>query len=127
MAAPNALLVRTVCLLLLAGSLEVERPPAARAQQIPAALPPAWGAAPLTAPATSAERVEQAGRDYRWVGTAVGALALGLAAGLEARAACGNSENGPRDCTGVTLGIGALGAAVGGVIGNFAGRIFKRG
>jgi hypothetical protein len=125
--APNALLVRAVSLLLLAGSLAVARPGAARAQQLAGALPPAWDAAPLTAPAASAVRVDQHRRDYRWVGTVVGAVALGLAAGLEARAACGNSESGPRDCTAVTLGVGALGAAVGGVIGNFAGRIFRRG
>ena len=127
MTAPTPLLVRAVCLLLLAGILEVARPPAARAQQFALARPPAWDAAPLTVPAASAVRVEQPRRDYRWVGTAVGVMALGLAAGLEARAACGNSENGPRDCTGLTLGVGALGGAVGGVIGNWAGRLFKRG
>jgi hypothetical protein len=66
-------------------------------------------------------------RDYRWVGTAVVGAGLGTAAVLLTRAACGNSENGPRDCTGVTIGVGLLGAAVGGVIGNLLGRLVHRG
>jgi hypothetical protein len=69
---------------------------------------------------------EEPRRDYRWVGTAVVGAGLGIAAALEARAACGNSENGPRDCTGVTVGVGLLGAAVGGVIGNLLGRLVHR-
>ena len=60
------------------------------------------------------------------VGTAVGAAALGIAAALEAAAACGDSEHGPRDCTGVTIGVGALGAVVGGTAGHFVGRLFRR-
>jgi hypothetical protein len=38
-----------------------------------------------------------------------------------------NSESGPRDCTGVTIGATGLGALVGGTIGHFVGRAFKRG
>jgi hypothetical protein len=60
------------------------------------------------------------------VGTAVGAAALGIAAGLEAAAACGNSEHGPGHCTGVTNGVGALGAVVDGTAGHFIGRLFRR-
>jgi hypothetical protein len=65
-------------------------------------------------------------RDYRWVGTAVVGTGLGITAAIVARAACGNSENGPRDCTGVTIGVGLLGAAVGGAIGNLVGRAVPR-
>jgi len=65
-------------------------------------------------------------RDFRWLGTAIGAVGLGLAGGLEGRAYCGNSENGPRDCTGVTLGWGLAGAAVGGVMGHLVGRAIHR-
>ena len=77
----------------------------------------------FTDPATNSETVR---RDYRWVGTAVVGLGLGTAAVFVTRAACGNSENGPRDCTGVTIGVGLLGAAVGGVIGNLLGRLIHR-
>jgi hypothetical protein len=65
-------------------------------------------------------------RDFRWLGTAIGAAGLGLAAGLEARAYCGNSENGPRDCAGLTTGVGFLGAAVGGAVGHLVGRAIHR-
>jgi hypothetical protein len=65
-------------------------------------------------------------KDFRWVGTVIGAVGLGLAAGLEAQAYCGNSENGPRDCTGVTLGVGLLGAAAGGTLGHLIGRAIPR-
>ena len=68
----------------------------------------------------------EARRDYRWVGTAVAGIGLGIAAVFVTRAACGNSENGPRDCTGVTIGVGLLGAAVGGVVGNLLGRLVHR-
>lgn len=116
-----------VAVLLLIGMVGPAAPRAVWAQQRAAGLPAAWDAAPLTVPVPSAVRVDRPRRDYRWVGTAVGALTLGIAAALEARAACGNSEHGPRDCTGVTIGVGVLGAAVGGVIGNLVGRAFKRG
>jgi hypothetical protein len=65
-------------------------------------------------------------RDYRWVGTAVVGTGLGMTAAIVARAACGNSENGPRDCTGITIGVGLLGAAVGGAVGNLVGRAIPR-
>ena len=73
-----------------------------------------------------ATQAGEARRDYRWVGTAVVGAGLCIAAALEARAACGNSENGPRDCTGVTIGVGLLGAAAGGVVGNLLGRLVHR-
>ena len=73
------------------------------------------------APADTALR-----RDFRWLGTAIGAVGLGLAAGLEARAYCGNSENGPRDCTGFTVGWSLAGAAVGGALGHLVGRTIHR-
>jgi hypothetical protein len=72
-------------------------------------------------PADTASR-----RDFRWLGTAIGAVGLGLAAGLEARAYCGNSENGPRDCTGLTIGVGLAGATVGGAVGHLIGRAIRR-
>jgi hypothetical protein len=67
-------------------------------------------------------RAREPRSDYRWVGTAVVGAGLGITAAIVARAACGNSEHGPRDCTGITFGAGLLGAAVGGAIGHFAGR-----
>lgn len=63
----------------------------------------------------------------RWRGTVLGAAVLGVAGALEGRAYCGNSEKGPRSCTGTTIGFGLGGAAIGGVLGHLAGRIFRRG
>jgi hypothetical protein len=65
-------------------------------------------------------------RDFRWLGTAIGAAGLGLAGTLEARAYCGNSESGPRDCTGLTIGVGLLSATVGGAVGHLVGRAIHR-
>ena len=113
-----------ICLAALGGMIGPSR---AGAQHMAATLPKAWNA---PAPAISRavpDSVVSPRRDYRWFGTMVGAVGLGLAAGLEARAACGNSESGPRDCTGVTIGATGLGALVGGTIGHFVGRAFKRG
>jgi hypothetical protein len=71
-------------------------------------------------------RAEAPRRDYRWVGTAIAGTGLGIAAAITAAAACGNSEHGRRDCTGITVGVGLLGAAVGGTIGHFIGRAIPR-
>ena len=130
MSAParSPLPARVLTLLLLGTPAAVAAlPQAAAAQQLAPALPDAWEASTLTVPSRFAVSVGETRRDYRWLGTAVGAAALGVAAGLEAAAACGNSESGPRDCTGVTIGVGALGAVVGGAIGHFIGRAFRRG
>jgi hypothetical protein len=121
---PNLWSVRVAGLLLLGAAGRLTVPSLAGAQHRAPTLPRAWDAAPLTRPSPVA--VEPRRRDYRWVGTAIGGGALGIAAALEAAAACGNSEDGPRDCTGVTLGVGVLGAVVGGGIGNLVGRAFKR-
>lgn len=119
---------RALTLLLLGMSVVVVTwPQVAVAQQLAPALPDAWDASVRTVPSRQAVSVGGTRRDYRWLGTAVGAAALGIAAGLEAAAACGNSESGPRDCTGVTVAVGTLGVVVGGTIGHFIGRAFKRG
>ncbi|HET9727132.1 MAG TPA: hypothetical protein VFP28_09485 [Gemmatimonadales bacterium] len=125
MRVPNLWSVRVPGLLLLGASGGLTVPSLAGAQHR-APPPDAWDVAPLTRPSPGAVDVEPRRRDYRWVGTAIGGGALGIAAALEAAAACGNSENGPRDCTGVILGVGVLGAVVGGGIGNLVGRAFKR-
>ena len=83
-----------------------------------------WEPPPLADRFTSPVGADR--RDYRWVGTAVVGIGLGTAAVFVAQAACGNSEQGPRDCTGVTIGAGLLGAAVGGLIGNLLGRAVHR-
>ena len=84
-------------------------------------------AAPIAAPRLTLPPADTASRrDFRWLGTAIGAVGLGLAAGLEARAYCGNSENGPRDCTGLTIGVGLAGVVVGGALGHLVGRAIHR-
>ncbi len=96
----------------------------ASAQQL---SPRLFQAEPAAAPQPTVPPVDTASRrDFRWLGTAIGGVGLGLAAGLEARAYCGNSENGPRDCTGLTLGWGLAGAAVGGALGHLVGRAIHR-
>lgn len=72
------------------------------------------------------ERDTTSRRDFRWLGTGIGATGLGIAAGLEAAAYCGNSENGPRDCSGLTISVGLLGTAVGGALGHLIGRAIPR-
>lgn len=65
-------------------------------------------------------------RDFRWVGTGLGAAGLGLAGGLVGAAYCGNSENGPRSCAGTTIGFALGGAAIGGLVGHGVGRLIRR-
>lgn len=103
----------------------VAMPASAGAQHLPTRFASASAAAPPAAWALARPDPETR-RDFRWLGTAVGAIGLGLAAGLEARAYCGNSEDGPRDCTGVTAGIGLLGAVAGGALGHLIGRAVPR-
>jgi hypothetical protein len=111
------------CLSLLLGLL-LTLAGTASAQQL---SPRLFQAAPAAAPELTLLPADTASRrDFRWLGTAIGAVGLGLAAGLEARAYCGNSENGPRDCTGLTLGVGLAGAAVGGALGHLVGRAIRR-
>jgi len=103
----------------------VAMPTDAEAQHLPARFASVSAAAPATVRMQSLPAPEARG-DFRWLGTAIGAVGLGLAAGLEAQAYCGNSEDGPRDCTGVTIGIGLLGAVAGGAMGHFIGRAIHR-
>jgi hypothetical protein len=65
-------------------------------------------------------------RDYRWVGTAIGGIGLAIPAALAGRAYCGNSENGPRSCGGTTIGFGAGGFVIGGLVGHLVGRAIRR-
>ena len=106
-------------LLLLAGGV-----PAAAEEPIASFRAARWEPPPFAVrfamPATEPRR------DYRWVGATVVGTGLGIAAAIVAAAACGNSENGPRSCTGVTVGVGLLGAAVGGAIGHLVGRAIPR-
>jgi hypothetical protein len=100
-------------------------PSSAGAQHLPARFASASPTAPRAAWTLPRPDPESRG-DFRWLGTAIGAAGLGVAAGLEARAYCGNSEDGPRDCTGVTIGVGLLGAVAGGALGHLVGRAIHR-
>jgi hypothetical protein len=113
---------RSLCRVILIGLLLI-MPGSAAAQQL---SPPRFSAEPDSMQRLSVAADTAPRRDFRWLGTAIGAAGLGLFGGLEARAYCGNSENGPRDCTGLTIGVGLLSAAVGGVLGHLAGRAVHR-
>ena len=72
---------------------------------------PTSGSARFAAALRLDELTRQASRrDFRWTGTVAGAIGLGIAAGITGAAYCGNSEDGPRSCTGTTIGF-ALGGA----------------
>lgn len=89
----------------------------------PAALTTAQIAATLRL--TELQRVVPR-RDFRWPGTALGAIGLGVAGGITGAAYCGNSENGPRSCVGTTIGFAAGGAAIGALVGHLLGRLIPR-
>jgi hypothetical protein len=103
-------------LLALAGPAAAQQLPPRLVQAELVSIPPLK----LPAPDTASRR------DIRWLGTAIGAAGLGLIGTLEARAYCGNSESGPRDCTGLTIGVGLLTATVGGAVGHLVGRAIHR-
>jgi hypothetical protein len=112
----------SAALLILA--LAASRTPASAQEPFTSFHAARWEPLPFALRFTS--RAREPRRDYRWVGTAVVAIGLGTTAAIVARAACGNSEHGPRDCTGITLGVGLLGAALGGLMGNLLGRAIPR-
>jgi len=116
--------MRAASIVLLLLALTAIRTPAFAEEPFTTFRAARWAPPPFTLRFTT--RAGEPRRDYRWAGTAVLGTGLGIAAAIVARAACGNSENGPRDCTGVTIGVGLLGAAVGGAIGNLVGRAVPR-
>lgn len=86
-------------------------------------LPAAFVASPVpTIPTGSSP----SSRDLRWHGTVAGAVGLGIAGGLTGAAYCGNSEDGPGDCTGTTVLWSVVGATLGGMAGHFIGRLVPR-
>ena len=95
-------------------------------QQRATSLPGTWTPPELDRWAVGEQSFDSNRRDFRSLGTGIGAVGLGLGAGYTAAAVCGNSEEGPRDCTLVTVGVGLAGAAVGGLIGHFLGRAIAR-
>ena len=121
---PAGRLMRAASIVLLLLALTAIRTPAFAEEPFTTFRAARWAPPPFTLRFTT--RAGEPRRDYRWAGTAVLGTGLGIAAAIVARAACGNSENGPRDCTGVTIGVGLLGAAVGGAIGNLVGRAVPR-
>ena len=112
---------RILCLLL---ALMAGHTPASAEDPVTSFRAARWAPPPFKLRFTT--RAMEPRRDYRWVGTVVVGTGLGITAAIVARAACGNTEQGPRDCTGITIGVGLLGAAVGGAIGHFVGRVIPR-
>jgi hypothetical protein len=121
---PAGQLMRTASIVLLLLALTAIRTPASAEEPFTSFRAARWEPPPFALRFTP--RAGEPRRDYRWLGTAVVGTGLGITAAIVARAACGNSENGPRDCTGITIGVGLLGAAVGGAIGNLVGRAIPR-
>jgi hypothetical protein len=117
--------MRTASIVLLLLALTAIRTPAFAEELFTTFRAARWEPPPFTLRFTI-KASEPRRRDYRWLGTAVVGVGLGITAAIVARAACGNSENGPRDCTGITIGVGLLGAAMGGAIGNLVGRAILR-
>jgi hypothetical protein len=121
---PAGRLMRTTSIMLLLLAIMVSATPAFAEEPFTTFRAARWEPPPFTLRFTTGAGEPRG--DYRWVGTAVVGTGLGITAAIVATAACGNSENGPRDCTGVTIGVGLLGAAVGGVVGNLVGRAIPR-
>ena len=61
-------------------------------------------------------------KDHRWEGLAVGAIALGAVGAILGNRLCAdNNSAGASGCLGSTVGVGLVGATVGGVFGIFIG------
>jgi len=116
--------MRNASVVFLVLALMAGRTPVFAVEPVPSFRAARWEPPPFKLRFTT--RAREPRSDYRCVGTAMVGTGLGMTAGIVARAACGNSEHGPRDCTGITIGAGLLGAAVGGAIGHFVGRAIPR-
>jgi hypothetical protein len=64
--------------------------------------------------------------DHRYEGLAVGAVLGAIGGGLLGAVACGQSEDPGFNCTGAVLGIGLLGAGLGGLTGLLVGAQFPK-
>lgn len=65
--------------------------------------------------------------DHRYEGLAIGAVVGAIGGGLLGAVACGQSDDPGFHCTGAVLGIGLLGAGLGGLTGLLVGAQFPKG
>jgi hypothetical protein len=65
--------------------------------------------------------------DHRYEGLAIGAVLGAVGGGLLGAVACGQSDDPGFNCTGAVLGIGLLGAGLGGLTGLLVGAQFPKG
>jgi hypothetical protein len=65
--------------------------------------------------------------DHRYEGLAIGAVLGAVGGGLLGAVACGQSDDPDFNCTGAILGIGLLGAGLGGLTGLLVGAQFPKG
>ena len=65
--------------------------------------------------------------DHRYEGLAIGAVLGAVGGGLLGAVACGQSDDPDFNCTGAVLGIGLLGAGLGGLTGLLIGAQFPKG
>jgi hypothetical protein len=64
--------------------------------------------------------------DHRYEGLAIGAVLGAIGGGLLGAVACGQSDDPDFNCTGAVLGIGLLGAGLGGLTGLLVGAQFPK-
>lgn len=109
---------------LMIGALAASMTPRALAAQRLVQLPVFWDARSALESGRDGPPLIKSG-DYRLEGVVIGGVLLGGASALLGSLACGAdpAANGsPRSCAGIALVGGAVGVAVGGVLGYFVGK-----
>ena len=78
-------------------------------------------------PPQRVENLSARAPDHRYEGLAIGAVLGAIGGGLLGAVACGQSDDPGFNCTGAVVGIGLLGAGLGGLTGLLVGAQFPKG